>query len=274
MGNTMNGELLETAIDIARNAGQILLKYMSPIHKDKHIEYKAEIDLVTDADFKSQEYIVNTLSTRFPGHGILAEEGIDAQAGCDCVWVIDPLDGTTNFAHGYPIFSISIGLLCEGQVTIGVVYDPCRDELFSAERFEGACLNGKEIKVSRIHELDKALLVTGFPYWTRDNPGKLFDMFREFTVTAQGVRRAGSASLDLCHVACGRLDGFWEAGLKSWDTAAGSLILTEAGGTLSKFNGTVFDIEFPEVLASNTLIHDQMMQILNRSIMTKDQALK
>lgn len=273
MRETTNEEFLKTATEIAKNAGAILLKYMSPLHK-KHIEYKAEIDLVTDADFKSQEYIVNTISTRFPGHGILAEEGIDAQAGCECVWVIDPLDGTTNFAHGYPIFSVSIALLCEGEATIGVVYDPCRDELFSAERFEGAYLNGKDIKVSRIKELEKALLVTGFPYWTRENPGKLFDIFKQFTVTAQGVRRAGSASLDLCHVACGRLDGFWEAGLKPWDTAAGNLILNEAGGASSKFDGTAFDIDFPEIVASNGLIHNKMLQILRRSVVEKDKALK
>lgn len=256
-------EVLDAAVEAARGAGGILKEYVSrETARDKRIRYKSEVDLVTEADLRSQEHIVAALKSAFPEHGILAEEGIAEHAGRRFVWIIDPLDGTTNFAHGYPVYAVSIGLVEQDVPVLGVVYDPNADELFVAERGGGATLNGASIRVSTIGDLKEALLVTGFPYWARQEPGRLFDNFRAFTMRAQAVRRPGSASIDLCSVACGRMDGFWEEGLKSWDTAAGSVILTEAGGRLSRFDGSPFDIDIPEILATNGLVHEAMMEVL------------
>lgn len=249
----------DVAISTALKAGELLRERLSAQQK---ITYKGEVDLATEADFLSQELIASSLSKNFPDHGILAEENLEEKTEAEFLWIIDPLDGTTNYAHRYPIFSVSIGLEARGEVVLGVVYDPNFDELFVAERGGGAYLNNKLIQVSKTAELTKSLLATGFPYWTRERPGQLFQRFQDFSMKAQGIRRAGSASLDLCALACGRIDGFWEEGLRLWDTAAGKIIVEEAGGVLSKFDGSPFDIRFPEVVATNGLIHQQMLPVL------------
>lgn len=251
----------DVAISAALKAGELLRERLSPQQK---IIYKGEVDLATEADFLSQELIASYLSKNFPDHGILAEENLEEKTEAEFLWIIDPLDGTTNYAHGYPIFSISIGLESQREIVLGVVYDPNFDELFVAERGGGAYLNNQVIEVSKTAKLPKSLLATGFPYWTRERPGKLFQHFQAFSMKAQGIRRAGSASLDLCALACGRIDGFWEEGLKPWDTAAGKIIVEEAGGTLSKFDGSSFDIRRPEVVATNGLIHPEMLQVLSQ----------
>lgn len=252
-------DYLKSASGIARQAGRLIKDHLS---SKKDVRYKGATDLVTEADLKSQEVIASELARLFPEHGILAEENLRRNIEAEHLWIVDPLDGTTNFAHGYPVFAVSIALEVRGEVGLGVVYDPNLDELFAAEKGRGASLNGKPIRVSKTAELWQAMLATGFPYWTRERPDKLFDRFRAFSLKAQAVRRAGSAALDLCALACGRFDGFWEEGLKAWDTAAAKVVVEEAGGTLSKFDGTAFDIRVPEVLASNGLIHSQMLAVL------------
>lgn len=249
----------DIATSTALKAGKLLRERLPSQQK---ISYKGEVDLATEADFASQKLIASSLRKNFPDHGILAEENLEEKGEAEFLWIIDPLDGTTNYAHGYPIFSVSIGLEAHGEVILGVVYDPNFDELFVAERGGGAYLNNKPIEVSKTAELAKSLLATGFPYWTRERPERLFKNFQAFSLKAQGIRRAGSASLDLCALACGRIDGFWEEGLKPWDTAAGKIIVEEAGGTLSKFDGSPFDIRVPEVVATNSLIHSQMLEVL------------
>ncbi len=258
----MYKEFLDIAANIARNAGALLLEYLPLDAKEKHIRYKSEIDIVTEADIRSQEYIADRLQTSLPDHGILAEEDLETQGQREFVWIVDPLDGTTNFAHTYPIFCVSIGLAHHDVLVAGVVYDPNFDELFTAEKDKGAQLNGEAINVSNTSKLSESLLATGFPYWTRERPGRLFDHFRIFTLKAHGVRRAGSAALDMCAVACGRLDGFWEEGLKPWDTAAASVIVNEAGGMISKFDNSPFDLYTPQILATNGHIHKEMIRIL------------
>lgn len=249
----------DVAAGIARKAGAVLADYLK---KEKHIRKKAPLSLLTDADLASQELIVTSLTQEFPDHGILAEEDLDRGRGNEYLWIIDPLDGTTNYAHGYPKFAVSIAVARQGKVIAGAVHDPIAGELFSAARGEGARLNGQPIRVSVTAEIDDALLATGFPYWTRERPEGLMAKFKAFALRAQGVRRAGAASLDLCDLACGRLDGFWEEGLAPWDTAAGGLIVEEAGGRLTKFDGTPFDIFEPAILASNGLVHMEMLEVI------------
>ncbi|HEY5600372.1 MAG TPA: inositol monophosphatase family protein, partial [Candidatus Manganitrophaceae bacterium] len=201
---------------------------------------------------------------RFPDHQIMAEEGHGSKAPSPYRWVIDPLDGTTNYAHGFPFFCVSIGLEVEGSVLLGVVYDPLRRELFVAEKGKGATLNDKPISVSQVDVLKKSLLVTGFAYDIRVHPKNNFNHFVNFSLSAQGVRRTGSAALDLCYVAAGRLDGFWELKLNPWDTAAGSLMMLEAGGKVTDLAGKPYSIYDPEILATNGKIHRQMIEILNK----------
>jgi len=249
----------QAAQEIAVKAGKLLKELSTKSVKVKH---KGAVDLVTEADLASEKLVIEELNKRFPGHAVLSEEAGKNEIKSDYLWIIDPLDGTTNFAHRYPIYAVSIGLAYQGEVVVGVVYDPNLDELFLSQKGNGATLNNKPIHVSAVDNLDKALLATGFPYNLRRQPEPASDYFKTFTLKAQGVRRAGAASLDLCNVACGRLDGFWEVGLKPWDTAAASLILTEAGGKLSKYDGSSFDMWTPEVVATNGLIHEQMTEIL------------
>jgi myo-inositol-1(or 4)-monophosphatase len=232
-------------------------------------EYKGEADLVTEADRASERLIVERLATRFPSHGVYGEEGTRGQMESEYRWYIDPVDGTTNFAHGYPVFCISMGLEYrapglaageEGQIVAGVIFDPTRNELFVAEKGNGAYLNGRRIQVSRIETVAESLLATGFPSRKRhQNPNIHF--YQEITMRSHGVRRAGSAALDLAYTACGRFDGYWEFNLNPWDTSAGALMVTEAGGTITYFDGSPFQLASREILASNGRIHGELMQI-------------
>ena len=230
--------------------------------KKKRIDYKGSVDLVTQYDRRSQRCIVHALKKQFPDFGILSEEAISHRITEPVKWIVDPLDGTTNFAHGLPIWTISIALEVEQEIVLGVVYDPTRRELFHALAGRGAYLNARKISVSRIRDLDRALLITGFPYDIRISADNNLDHFADFAVRSQAVRRLGSAAMDLCYTACGRFDGYWEKKLSPWDQAAGSLILREAGGVITDFRGKPFDIYGDEVLGTNGLIHRQMMKVL------------
>src|SRR2546423_3658614 len=230
--------LLNFAIQTARDAGRLLAERFGRALK---ISNKSELDLVTESDLASERLIIDRIKTHYPRHAILAEESgasepADREKESDRRWIIDPLDGTTNYAHGYPCFCVSIGLEHKGRSEIGVVYDPIRDEMFAAERGRGAALNGRRISVSRTMNLSAALLCTGFPYDVRQR-NEFARHFANFIMAAQGVRRDGAAALDLAYVAAGRFDGFWEEGLKPWDVAAGALIVEEAGGRVSHYQG-------------------------------------
>jgi myo-inositol-1(or 4)-monophosphatase len=249
---------------IAREAGALLVHYF---HQHLKVEYKGDADLVTAADRASEVLIRERIQQQFPGHDVLGEEqGLNDQ-GSDYRWYVDPLDGTTNFAHGYPVFCVSMALERRssgeqgdgrGVRIAGVVYDPTRDELFSAEQGRGAQLNGEKIHVSQISKLSECLVATGFPSHKRHkNPNIHF--YHQITLRTHGVRRAGSAALDLCCVASGRFDGFWEFNLNPWDTAAGVLIVEEAGGQVSRFDGSPFELNSRETIASNGLIHEALL---------------
>lgn len=252
-------EYLETAIDLSRAAGDVLNYYSS---RDKLVEFKGQANLVTVADKKSEELIIGGILSRYPSHSILAEESGITQPGASVQWIIDPLDGTTNFAHGYPFYCVSIAVEENGEVVCGAVYDPVRDEMYSAGRGSGAYCNGDRLHVSHVGPLSQALLITGFPYNFRERLQTVIRQFEKFLVASQAVRRGGAAALDLCYVASGRLDGFWELYLQPWDTAAGRIILEEAGGKITDFKGTPFSIYMKEILASNGRIHDEMMAVL------------
>ena len=257
----MENSLLDFAIQTARDAGRILAERFG---RKIEISNKSEIDLVTESDLASERLIIERIKTYYPRHSILAEESGATNPHdheSEWRWIIDPLDGTTNYAHGYPCFCVSIGLEHKGRMEVGVVYDPLRDEMFAAERGQGASLNGRRINVSRTRSLSSALLCTGFPYDVRER-SEFARHFANFIMHAQGVRRDGAAALDLAYVAAGRFDGFWEEGLKPWDVAAGALIIEEAGGRISKYRGEPLDIYSPPVMASNGLIHDEMQRVL------------
>jgi myo-inositol-1(or 4)-monophosphatase len=253
--------VLNFAIQTARDAGAILIDRLGRAQ----VTNKGDIDLVTEADLASEQLIIERIRSHYPRHAILAEESGASQelntGKSEWKWIIDPLDGTTNYAHGYPCFCVSIGIEREGVIEIGVIYDPTRDELFAAERGQGATLNGRSMRVSDVADLNQAMLCTGFPYNVRERPNFARD-FANFTMAAQAVRRDGSAAIDLAYLACGRFDGFWEEGLNAWDVAAGILLIEEAGGQITNFNGGAVDIYAAKVLASNGLIHDPMMQVL------------
>jgi len=249
---------------IAREAGALLLEYF---HQKLKIEYKGDADLVTAADRASEVLIRQRIARQFPSHDVLGEEqGLNDQ-GSDYRWYVDPLDGTTNFAHGYPVFCVSMALEhragersseSSSRRIAAVVYDPTRDELFAAEPGKGAQLNGKPIHVSKAAQLKECLVATGFPSHKRhQNPNIHF--YHQITLRTHGVRRAGSAALDLCNVACGRFDGFWEFNLNPWDTTAGVLLVEEAGGKVTRFDGTPFQVDSRETLASNGLVHDALI---------------
>lgn len=253
--------MLNFAIETARDAGRVLLEKFGRIES---VTKKGDINLVTEADLASEALIVERIKSHFPRHAILAEEAGNAVVtGEDGghKWIIDPLDGTTNYAHGYPCFCVTIALEHEGEVVLGVTYDPTRDELFTAEKGRGATINGKPIRVSRTDELGNALLVTGFPYDIKHRE-KFARHLTEFLLTSRGVRRDGSAAIDLAYVACGRFDGFWEEGLNPWDVAAGKLLIEEAGGTVSYYDGSPFSIYTPPIVASNGTIHAEMLNVL------------
>jgi myo-inositol-1(or 4)-monophosphatase len=254
--------LLEAAVDASREAGALLLKYSGA---GFHIEYKNPINLVTDADRAAEQCVIDRIKARFPAHRFLAEErGRLEEEQSPYLWIIDPLDGTTNFAHGYPAYCVSIGLEYEGRCVLGSIFDPSRNELFTAIEHRGAQLNGRSIHVSNTMTLDNSLLVTGFAYDIRETPRNNLDHFAKFALKAQGLRRTGSAALDLCYVAAGRFDGFWEVRLNPWDMAAGSVIVREAGGRLTDFSGKDLSIYGQELVASNGQIHEAMLAVLNQ----------
>lgn len=255
-------DYLEVAVEAAKLGGEVLKQFYG---QAKKIEYKGETNIVTEVDKRSEKLIVELLSSRFPKHSILAEEGTDMARPSEFKWIIDPLDGTTNYAHDYPIFCVSVALEKNGEIVVGAVYQPILEELFVAEKGNGAYLNGRKIQVSRVDKLRRALLSTGFPYDILENPGQAMQQFSGFVDTAQAVRRDGAAALDLCYVAMGRFDGFWEVRLKPWDSAAGVLIITEAGGTVTDFQGAPYSIYKDEIAVSNGLIHDQMCEVLQQS---------
>lgn len=252
------------AAEIAREAGARLRDYFS--HGVK-TEYKGDVDLVTEADRAVEKLVRTSLSQAFPEHGIYGEEGTRERLEAEFRWYVDPLDGTTNFAHGFPQFCVSMGLEHrpagtrpdqDGTLVAGVIYDPMRDELFTAERGHGTRLNGKPVTVSRTAWLSEALLATGFPSRKRHSSPNVH-FYHEFTLRSHGVRRAGSAALDLAYVACGRMEAFWEFNLNPWDTAAGILLVEEAGGRVTDFSGAHVQLSSDEVLASNGLIHDELI---------------
>jgi myo-inositol-1(or 4)-monophosphatase len=255
-------DFLTVASEAARAAGALL---RANIKGKREIAYKGEINLVTEMDKLSEQTVVNTLLASFPDHGVIAEEEAMIRNDSGYLWVIDPLDGTTNYAHGYPCFSVSLALEHQGEVIVGVVYDPMRDELFSAQKGQGASLNGSAITVSNADTLIKSLLATGFPYDRKVSEKNNLNYFHDLLMASQEVRRDGSAALDLCSVAAGRFDGFWELKLKPWDVAAGILIVREAGGVVSDFSGAPSSIHHDEIVASNGKIHQAMLEVLRKA---------
>ncbi|NPV91796.1 MAG: inositol monophosphatase [Firmicutes bacterium] len=251
---------LKNAIEIAEQAGALLKNGWG---RRSQVTFKGEIDLVTEMDLASERLITENLSRLYPGHRVVAEEGGGNRGESDYLWYVDPLDGTTNYSHGFPAFAVSIGLSRLGEPLVGVVYNPISEELFYAARGQGAFLNRVPIRVSTTDQLVRSLLATGFSYDIKHDIGFTAPVLREFLVRCQGIRRLGSAALDLCCVACGRFDGFWELKLQPWDTAAAALILTEAGGKVSDFRGGPFRPELKEIAASNVLIHDLLLQVIN-----------
>jgi myo-inositol-1(or 4)-monophosphatase len=255
MPDSSQSELLRRMMAISREAGRLLMTYFE---RRIGYEYKGDVDLVTEADRASEKLIVGRIREFFPTHDIVGEEGTRKDEGGEFRWYVDPLDGTTNFAHGYPVFCVSLGIESKGEPVAGVLYDPTRDELFAAERGKGATLNGRPIEVSKTKKLSESLLATGFPSHKRHkNPNIHF--YHQLTLRSHGLRRAGSAALDLANVASGRYDGFWEFNLNPWDTVAGVLLVREAGGKVTRFDGSAWRIDSSETLASNTLLHDEMM---------------
>jgi myo-inositol-1(or 4)-monophosphatase len=251
---------LPAMTDIAREAGALLMDYF---HRRVKIEYKGEADLVTVADRQSEALIRQRIRDLWPSHDVLGEEGGFENTGSDYRWYVDPLDGTTNFAHSFPVFCVSLGLEYKGERIAGVIFDPTRDELFAAERGSGAYLNGQRMQVSRTAKLAECLVATGFPSHKRHKNPNIF-FYHQITLHTHGVRRAGSAALDLCCVASGRFDGFWEFNLNPWDTAAGVLIVQEAGGVVTDFRGGPFQINSRETLASNGLVHAALIEEFER----------
>ncbi|MBW4633691.1 MAG: inositol monophosphatase [Iphinoe sp. HA4291-MV1] len=253
---------LDIATEAALAAGAVLQGYLGKV-EDAVIEKGRPGDLVTAADKASEAVILDVLRRHFPDHSILAEEsGKQGNQDHEYLWAIDPLDGTTNFAHQYPFFAVSIGLLIQGVPQVGVIYDPSHDELFRAAQGLGSTRNRRPIKVSDTSELSKSLLITGFAYDRRETYDTNYPEFCHLTHLTQGVRRSGSASLDLAHVACGRLDGYWERGLSPWDITAGVIILREAGGKVTAYDGSPLDINSGRILATNGKIHDSLSQEL------------
>jgi len=249
----------ECAIEIAREAGIFLKNKLNSVHT---IDYKGEINLVTEVDKISEEMITSKINALFPDHDILGEEFTDIDSGSDFRWIIDPLDGTTNYAHGYPCFCVSIALERLNTMTVGIVYDPMLDEMFVAEKGKGAFLNDREIHVSNTSGIIKSLLATGFPYDIQEDSQNNLNYFNEMILKAQAIRRAGSAALDLAYVAAGRFDGFWEIKLNPWDIAAGWLLVEEAGGIVTDMGGSDYYLESLSILASNGRIHIEMMDVI------------
>ncbi|HEV8370962.1 MAG TPA: inositol monophosphatase family protein [Pyrinomonadaceae bacterium] len=253
--------MLNFAKQIAYDAGTLLVQRLG----SAQVSNKGDIDLVTESDIAAEQLIIDRIRSHYPRHGILAEESGEAvliEGGSGgWKWIVDPLDGTTNYAHGYPCFCVSIGVEHLGVLELGVVYDPMRNEMFAAERGQGATLNDRRIRVSEVEELNSAMLCTGFPYNVRERSDFARD-FTNFTMRSQAVRRDGSAAIDLAYVACGRFDGFWEDGLNPWDIAAGVLLIQEAGGRVTNYEDEPLNIYTKKVVASNGLVHAAMLAVL------------
>ena len=254
-------ECARIAQDIAREAGAILRERFGQVHE---IRFKGPLDMVTEADQAAEALIARRLQDAFPGHDLLGEEGSRGAAfDSPFRWVIDPLDGTTNFAHGLPTFAVSIGLEEHGAPVVGVVYDPIRDELFVARRGGGATHNGRPIRVSTVDRLFRSLLVTGFSY-NLERRARQAETWRDLLTRVQAIRQTGSAALNLCYIAAGRLDGYWERGISPWDVAAGALVVTEAGGTVTNMSGGPFRSDDRQILATNGLLHDELLSVVMR----------
>ncbi|MDQ3011594.1 MAG: inositol monophosphatase [Acidobacteriota bacterium] len=255
--------MIELAIRAAREAGAILQDFAV---RGFQIEHKGRINLVTEADLASERHIKALIALHYPTHRILAEESgassHESGSADEYTWIIDPLDGTTNYSHGFPCYAVSIGIEYQGQSVAGVIYDPSRDELFAAERGAGATCNGEKIRVSAIETLERSLVVSGFPYDIRERMEEYLPAWREFLNHAQGVRRLGAAAIDMACIACGRMEGFWEQGLNAWDVAAGCVIIEEAGGRVTKLDGTAFDNHSASLLCTNSKVHDEMLAVL------------
>lgn len=252
--------MLDKITAIAKEAGEIIRQ---GYRKDFGMEYKgASNNIVTEIDKKSEKCILDFLKKEFPTHSYLAEESGRAERDSDYIWIIDPLDGTTNFAHGLPIFSVSIGVQKNGETIYGVVYDVMRDYMYAAEKGSGATNNGRKISVSSKHTVEESLLVTGFPYDIKTNPGNSIELFTAFLQKARAVRRLGSAAIDLCYVADGIFEGFWEPKLSPWDITAGKLLVEEAGGKVTDYKGNPMPVTSKEILATNGLVHDEMVEVL------------
>lgn len=258
--------MIDDLIKISKEAGMLIRNAFGKTHS---VEFKTnELNLVTETDKASEKLITDFIRKKYPSHGILAEEGCEmnpAKGGAEYLWVIDPLDGTTNFAHGLPIFSVSIGLKKNGETIAGVVYDVNRDVIYSAEKNSGSFENGRRINVSKNENLGHSMLVTGFPYNVKENPDKAYERFIEFLKHARAIRRLGSAAIDFCYVASGVFDGFWEVSLHPWDVCAGKLIVEEAGGLVTDFDGNKIDIYSKRILATNNFVHQKMIEVM-RSI--------
>ncbi|MBI4465628.1 MAG: inositol monophosphatase [Acidobacteria bacterium] len=250
-------EFVTVATHIARQAGALLLRYF---YQRVKVEYKGDVDLVTEADRASEALIVEQLRAYFPDHAIVAEEGSRYAGDSGYCWYVDPLDGTTNFAHGFPIFCVSLGLEKEGELVLGVIYDPTRDEMFVAEKGGGARLNNLPLRVSRVNHLAEALVATGFPSRKRHTNANIH-FYHQLNMRSHGVRRPGSAALDLAYVSAGRLDGFWEFHLKPWDLAAGKLLVEEAGGCVTDALGQPHRLESASIAASNQFLHAQLLGV-------------
>ena len=250
-------EFLEAAVKIGHEAGRLLAEFY---RMRVGFELKGDFDLVTEADRASERLVVERLKANFPDHSIVAEEGGGREGSSEYRWFVDPLDGTTNFAHGYPAFNVTLALAKGEEMIAGVVYDPLRDEMFSAEKGSGAYLNDQRVKVSRAAKLADSLVSTGFPNRKRgQNPNIHF--YHQLAMSTHGVRRGGSAALDLAYVACGRLDGFWEFGLNPWDWAAGSLLVTESGGKVTDMRGAPHTLKSAHLLTDNGLIHEEILEM-------------
>jgi len=253
-------EFRKVAVRTALESGRIIKRSVGKVTK---VAYKGRDNIVTDVDKRSEDLIIRRITSSFPNHSILSEESSPRIKDSPYRWIIDPLDGTTNFAHAFPFFCVSIGLEFNGEIVLGVIYDPMRDELFMAEKGKGALLNGKKIRVSRVKDLSTGFLATGFSYGINSKDRNI-KYFKDLLVMTQAIRRAGSAALDLCYVACARFDGFWEMNLHPWDSAAGYLVVSEAGGVVTRFNGTAYTPYDNDILATNGLLHDQMIKILTK----------
>jgi myo-inositol-1(or 4)-monophosphatase len=264
-----NDRYLQVAIAAAREAGRIQMEHFGHSHP---VEYKGEFNPVTEIDKLCERTINQMILDAFPDHDLLTEESDFKGKGSSYKWIIDPIDGTTNYLRGYPCFCVSIGLEVKGEVKLGVVYNAVLDELFHAEKGKGSFLNRNRISVSKTDRLRRSFLSTGFPYDVQENPDLYLHYFRQFITRSFAIRRPGSAAIDLCYLAAGRFDGFWELKLHPWDVAAASLMVTEAGGKATDFQGRPFSIYSEETLASNGLIHQEMLEIIQEVSHKRDQA--